>query len=91
MTPTARSRWSTVFLGGSRPEVRVFVTGFMDRATQGHWGRVREEKDVAEWFEGLDILEPGLVEVSTWRPDTDVAPRQLTHEWVEFGGVGLLR
>ncbi|MGW2934788.1 SAM-dependent methyltransferase [Streptomyces sp. NPDC001156] len=73
------------------PAVRDFVTGFMDRATQGHWGRVREEKDVAGWFEGLDILEPGLVEVSTWRPDSEVAPRQLTQEWIEFGGVGRLR
>ncbi|GHA17729.1 SAM-dependent methyltransferase [Streptomyces echinoruber] len=73
------------------PEVRKFVTDFMDQATQGHWGRVREEKDVAEWFEGLEILEPGLVEVSTWRPDTEVAPRQLTQEWIEFGGVGVIR
>ena len=56
------------------PEVRDFVTAFMDQATQGHWGRVRQEKDVAEWFEGLDILDPGLVEVSTWRPDTEVTP-----------------
>ncbi|MFB6962763.1 SAM-dependent methyltransferase [Streptomyces sp. NPDC056309] len=73
------------------PEVRAFVTDFMDKVTQGHWGRVRQEKDVAEWFEGLELLEPGLVEVSTWRPDTEVAPRQLTHEWVEFGGIGLIR
>ncbi|MFJ8200727.1 SAM-dependent methyltransferase [Streptomyces sp. NPDC096152] len=73
------------------PEVREFVTNFMDQATQGHWGRVRQEKDVAEWFDGLEVLEPGLVEVSTWRPDTEVAPRQLTHEWVEFGGIGLVR
>ncbi|MFV0132204.1 SAM-dependent methyltransferase [Streptomyces sp. HMX87] len=70
------------------PEVREFVTNFMDQATQGHWGRVREEKDVAEWFEGMEILEPGLVEVSTWRPDSEVAPRQVTQEWIEFGGVG---
>ncbi|GGJ26866.1 hypothetical protein GCM10010121_042610 [Streptomyces brasiliensis] len=70
------------------PEVRKFVTDFMDQATQGNWGRVREEEDVAQLFEGLEILEPGLVEVSTWRPDTEVAPRQLTHEWIEFGGVG---
>ncbi len=70
------------------PEVREFVTGFMDQATQGHWGRVRQEKDVAALFDGLEILEPGLVEVSTWRPDTEVAPRQLTQEWIEFGGVG---
>ncbi|MFF4730202.1 SAM-dependent methyltransferase [Streptomyces mirabilis] len=72
-------------------KVREFVTDFMDQATQGHWGRVRQEKDVAEWFEGLDVLEPGLVEVSTWRPDNEVAPRQLTQEWVEFGGVGRIR
>ncbi|WP_432138166.1 MULTISPECIES: SAM-dependent methyltransferase [unclassified Streptomyces] len=73
------------------PKVREFVTDFMDKATQGHWGRVREEKDVAEWFTGMDVLEPGLVEVSTWRPDTEVAPRQATQEWIEFGGVGRLR
>ncbi|MDN0197850.1 SAM-dependent methyltransferase [Streptomyces sp. S.PNR 29] len=73
------------------PEVRDFVTSFMDQATQGHWGRVRQEKDVAEWFEGMDVLEPGLVEVSTWRPDNEVAPRQLTQEWIEFGGVGRIR
>ncbi|MEX3102443.1 MULTISPECIES: SAM-dependent methyltransferase [unclassified Streptomyces] len=69
-------------------EVRKFVTDFMDQATQGHWGRVRRERDVAAWFEGLEILEPGLVEVSTWRPDTEVAPRQQTLEWIEFGGLG---
>jgi hypothetical protein len=70
------------------PEVRRFVTDFMDQATQGHWGRVREKEDVAELFEGLEILDPGLVEVSTWRPDTEVVPRQPTREWIEFGGVG---
>ncbi|MFJ3824449.1 SAM-dependent methyltransferase [Streptomyces nodosus] len=73
------------------PEVRDFVTGFMDQATQGNWGRVRRQSDVAAWFEGMEILEPGLVEVSTWRPDSEVAPRQLTQEWIEFGGVGRIR
>jgi S-adenosyl methyltransferase len=75
------------------PEVRGFVTEFMGQATQGHWGRVRQEKDVAELFEvaGLEILEPGLVEVSTWRPDNEVMPRQVTQEWIEFGGVGKIK
>lgn len=72
------------------PEVRKFVTDFMGQATHGNWGRVREPKDVESYFEGLEVLEPGLVEVSTWRPDTEVAPRQLTQEWIEFGGVGRL-
>ncbi|MFF9757301.1 SAM-dependent methyltransferase [Streptomyces sp. NPDC014344] len=69
-------------------KVRDFVTAFMDQATQGRWGRVRQEKDVEALFEGLEVLDPGLVEVSTWRPDTEVAPVQLTREWIEFGGVG---
>jgi hypothetical protein len=73
------------------PAIRDSVTKFMDQATHGHWGRVRQEKDVAEWFEGMDILEPGLVEVSTWRPDGADAPQQLTSEWIEFGGIGRLR
>ncbi|MFD5268237.1 SAM-dependent methyltransferase [Streptomyces sp. NPDC058335] len=72
------------------PKVREFVTNFMDQATQGHWGRVRQEKDMAALFDGLEILDPGLVEVSTWRPDTEVAPRQLTQEWIEYGGVARL-
>ncbi|GAA4789588.1 SAM-dependent methyltransferase [Streptomyces ziwulingensis] len=72
-------------------EVRESVTAFMDQATQGHWGRVREPKDVDRWFEGMDVLEPGLVEVSTWRPDNEVAPRQATKEWIEYGGVGRIR
>jgi SAM-dependent methyltransferase len=73
------------------PAIRDSVTKFMDQATHGHWGRVRQEQDVAEWFEGMDILEPGLVEVSTWRPDGAAAPQQLTSEWIEFGGVARLR
>ncbi|MEU4096677.1 SAM-dependent methyltransferase [Streptomyces sp. NPDC026673] len=68
--------------------VRDFVTEFMDASTQGNWGRVRQESDVHGFLDGLEILEPGLLEVSTWRPDTDLAPRQATQEWIEFGGVG---
>jgi len=73
------------------PAIRESVTTFMDQATHGNWGRVREEKDVAEWFEGMDILEPGLVEVSTWRPDGQPVVQQETTEWIEFGGVARLR
>jgi hypothetical protein len=69
-------------------ETRKFVTDFMENATHGSWGRVRQEHEVLPYFDGLEILEPGLVEVSTWRPDSDLGPRQLTQEWIEYGGVG---
>ncbi|GGU48536.1 SAM-dependent methyltransferase [Streptomyces lavendofoliae] len=74
-------------LVSDRPEIRAFVTDFMAEATDGHWGRVREEHEVAGFLDGLEILDPGLVEVSTWRPDSDLAPVQQTDEWVEWGGV----
>ncbi|MBT2529925.1 SAM-dependent methyltransferase [Streptomyces sp. ISL-99] len=74
-------------LVSSDPAVRKFVTDFMAESTQGNWGRVREESDVHSFLEGLEIIRPGLVEVSTWRPDSDLAPRQKTMEWIEFGGV----
>ncbi|WP_405667697.1 SAM-dependent methyltransferase [Streptomyces sp. NBC_01166] len=68
--------------------IRDFVTDFMAKSTGNQWGRVRREADVHKFLEGLDVLEPGLVEVSTWRPDSDLAPKQETQEWIEFGGVG---
>ncbi|MFE7133170.1 SAM-dependent methyltransferase [Streptomyces sp. NPDC057638] len=77
-------------LVSERPEIRQFVTDFMAEATGGHWGRVREESEVTEFFDGMEILEPGLVEVSTWRPDTELAPIQQTDEWIEWGGVARL-
>ncbi|WP_407560877.1 SAM-dependent methyltransferase [Streptomyces sp. 184] len=69
------------------PEVRRSTTDFMLESTGGNWGRVRETHDVEGYFGGLEILPPGLVEVSTWRPDTDLVPRQPGTEWIEYGGV----
>jgi SAM-dependent methyltransferase len=67
---------------------REFVTDFMATATKGNWGRVRRQHELLPYFDGLEVLEPGLVEVSTWRPDSDLGPKQLTQEWIEYGGVG---
>ncbi|MEE1736574.1 SAM-dependent methyltransferase [Streptomyces sp. BE147] len=75
-------------------EVRDGVSDFMDRETHGHWGRVRTRADVDAYFRenDLGILEPGLVEVSRWRPlATADAPAQSSFEWEEFGGAGVVR
>jgi S-adenosyl methyltransferase len=68
--------------------VRDFVTAFMDQSTGGNWGRVRQQADVDGYFAGLEIMPPGLMEVSTWLPDSEPGPRQATHEWIEYGGLG---
>lgn len=72
-------------------QVRDFVTRFMDEQTQGHWGRVRERKDLADFCAPLDMVDPGLAEVSSWRPSQGDVPAQLSWEWEEYGGVGFTR
>lgn len=66
---------------------RDYVTEFMRVNTHGQWGRVRQAHELERFLDGLEIMEPGLVEVSTWQPDADLGPRQLTTEWIEYGGV----
>lgn len=74
-------------LVSDRKEVRDSVSEFMDESTHGNWGRVREEFEVARYFEGLDVLEPGLGWIDDWHRESELGPRQLTEEWWEFGGV----
>jgi hypothetical protein len=69
------------------PETRDFVTDFMDKATHGNWGRVREVHEVERYFDGLEILEPGLGKIEDWRPDSELSLKPQTQEWYEFGGV----
>ncbi|WP_432112715.1 SAM-dependent methyltransferase [Streptomyces sp. S1] len=70
------------------PQVREDVTELMRAQTHGNWGRVREKKDVEEIFEGLVKEEPGLVDVTDWRPDSELQQRQRSIEWTEYGGLG---
>jgi SAM-dependent methyltransferase len=72
------------------PETRRSVTEFMAESTGDNWGRVRTPQDVHSYLEGLELLDPGLVEVSTWRADNELAPKQPSKEWIEFGGVARL-
>lgn len=75
-------------LASDSPQLREEVTQFMSAATDGHWGRVRSIEEVKRYFARLEVLEsPGPVEVSHWLPDSDLAPRQNTTEWIEYGAV----
>ncbi|MFF2189643.1 SAM-dependent methyltransferase [Streptomyces sp. NPDC058155] len=70
------------------PEVRDNVTELMLAQTQGNWGRVREEADVEDIFTSLIKQEPGLVDVTDWRPDSELQQHQRSIEWTEYGGLG---
>ncbi|WSQ15128.1 SAM-dependent methyltransferase [Streptomyces sp. NBC_01231] len=68
--------------------VRRVITGLMRDSTAGNWGAVRRRQDVDGFFAGLDLLAPGLVDVSAWRADPRFGPQPRTREWMEYGGVG---
>ncbi|WP_346074845.1 SAM-dependent methyltransferase [Streptomyces graminearus] len=73
-----------------RADVRDRVTELMRVATHDSWGRVREEHEVRAYLDGLEIIEPGLVDVTQWRPDKRAAAKAGDEEWVEWGGVARL-
>ena len=45
---------------------------------------LRSHEEVLRFFDGLDVLEPGLVRVEEWRPDSELATRYRSAMW---GGV----
>ena len=55
-------------------------------AEGNHVGRTREV--VAQFFDGLDVLEPGVVKVTQWRPESQVEAEGPTSLW---GGVARKR
>ncbi|WP_037886905.1 SAM-dependent methyltransferase [Streptomyces viridochromogenes] len=75
-------------LASDDAELRVQITDFMAEITNNTWGQVRSVSEVNRFFDGLELVE-GIepVEVSRWKPDSDLAPRQRTEEWIEYGAV----
>ncbi|MHB6911292.1 SAM-dependent methyltransferase [Streptomyces sp. DB-54] len=81
-------------LASDDPALRADITNFMAAATGDSWGEVRSLNEVNRFFEGLELLEVDdqqPVEVSLWHPDSDLAPRQRSQEWIEYGGVAIVK
>jgi SAM-dependent methyltransferase len=67
------------------PEVRRKVTETLVAASGGNWGRLREPAEVHTFFNGLEIVEPGLVKVTAWH--SDGGDEEETAMGYEYGGV----
>jgi hypothetical protein len=46
--------------------------------------------EVAAWFAGTELVEPGLVELPDWRPDRDEQPEPAAARTFVYAGVGRL-
>ena len=51
-------------------------------------GILRSQAEVARFFDGLDLLEPGVVRVQEWRPGSETEARSRSNMW---GGVARKR
>jgi len=56
-------------------------------ARQGVTMQVRPHDDIARFFTGLELVEPGLPIVTKWRPDAGVDPSVTDHQVSVYGGV----
>ncbi|RMI39332.1 SAM-dependent methyltransferase [Streptomyces triticirhizae] len=55
----------------------------VDRAATGQMGQIRNEAEIRRFFDGLELVEPGLVPPQDWRPDGPVPP-EATHATVSM-------
>jgi len=68
------------------PELRQTMTELARSNIRGSFGRIRRKQEVRDFFEGLELVEPGLVNITAWRPDG--REEDQSQQWIVFGGVG---
>ena len=47
---------------------------------------LRSRQDITRFFEGLELVEPGVVQIPWWQPDAEVGP-EAEQIWI-YGGIG---
>jgi hypothetical protein len=64
------------------------MAGQLERAADGAFV-TRDRGEIRRFFDGLEIIEPGLVPIERWRPDgAGAKPRWLS---ATYGGIGRKR
>jgi hypothetical protein len=67
-------------------ELARFAKAYRKSAAEAH---IRRLEEVETFFAGFEMVEPGLVQVSDWRPDADTVPLSVVAGFC--GGVGVRR
>jgi SAM-dependent methyltransferase len=67
-----------------RPDMADVVAKVYNRSVAGSW-RFRPESDILRFFDGFELVEPGLVSGPDWRPDSPGGHGRI---WGHRAGVG---
>ena len=65
--------------------VQEFVSQLSRESMGGRLGRLRQRHEVAPFFDGLQLVEPGLVDTTGWRPDGSA--EEQSSQWLICGAV----
>jgi hypothetical protein len=64
-------------------ELAAFAKAYNERSSDKVYLRNREE--VGRFFTGLDLVEPGVVQVSKWRPRSELEASATDTVWCGVG------
>ena len=70
----------------SDPDEQAAAVGTAVYASTANPVRLRTREEILAFFDGMELLEPGLVPVQQWRPD-EPGPADAGRAWM-LGGVG---
>jgi SAM-dependent methyltransferase len=76
------------FLDDDEPRARALERAFLDGGLGT--GRFRTWAEMRPFYDGLELVEPGLVYANDWRPDADTPTDSPVHTLLA-GGVGIKR
>ncbi|GGO61072.1 SAM-dependent methyltransferase [Nonomuraea cavernae] len=69
----------------TRPDIAEQVADIYREALGRPDGGPRTRAQVARFFDGLELVDPGLVYVRQWRPETPVSEEEARKAWVVAG------
>jgi hypothetical protein len=73
----------TVF--DTRPDIAEAIADIYRAALNRPTGKPRTMADVRRFFDGMKLIEPGLVYVRQWRPETPVPDAEAVKTWIAAG------
>jgi hypothetical protein len=65
--------------------VRDAMSEWAVTSTKGQFGRIRSKQEAADFLAGLELAEPGFVDIASWR--SDGREEEQGRHWVQYGGV----
>lgn len=83
--PSGSYLFLTHFHANGSPEAAI-----IEEVLQGahNTGRFRSREEVESFFDGTELVEPGVVTLPYWRPDTEVPEPLRPEQLIVLGGIG---